>query len=130
MSLRALAESDLEFLVEDDSNGWAMPIELKDPAEKTSVDLRGLSNDIYEAIDPDLGIVVSGRTATVTIRISTLVAQGFTLPVGIVKTDSRPWTVEFKDLAGNDYLFKVVEARPDRGVGVVTCILEAAVDDS
>lgn len=129
MNLRTLNESDLAIMVEDDTDGWAIPVTVTDPAG-VSADLKGLSNDIYEVIDPDLGIVVSGRNATVSLRISSLTAANLGLPVGIISTTKRPWTVEFKDLEGKDYLFKVVEGRPDRTVGIITCILEAAVDDT
>ncbi len=124
MSLRALAEQDLGHIVEDSVSGFGWAITLTDP-EGNSRTFTGLSDDIAQVIDPDTGQAVSGRLASVAVRTSTLYEQGFKLPQGIADQDSKPWVVEFEDINGKPYKFKVQQSNPDRALGLVTCILEA-----
>lgn len=124
MSLRAIAESDLAFILEDAAYGFGYAITVIDPGG-TSADLTGYSNDIAQLIDPDTGQAVSGRLASAVLRISSLTAAGLGLPQGIADTASKPWIVAFNDISGNPYTFKVSKSNPDRALGVVSCILEA-----
>jgi len=81
-------------------------------------------NDIAQVIDPDTGQAVSGRLASVAIRIGALTAAGLSLPVGIVDAGSKPWVMEFNDINGNPFKFKVSQSNPDRALGLVACLLE------
>jgi hypothetical protein len=54
-----------------------------------------------------------------------LYAAGFELPKGIADSGSKPWIVEFLDINGLSYKFKVSQSDPDRGMGIVTMTLEA-----
>lgn len=122
MGLRELAESHLAITTENRDLG-AWDISVKDPADKEE-SLTGLSTDIAQIIDPDTGMVVSGRMASVALRISTLVSLGFTsLPVGIAESAQKPWVITFDDINGNPYKFKVKKSNPDRAIGLVTCLL-------
>ena len=124
MNLRETAEADLAIVLEDDVTGFGWPITVADPTGKAE-SLVGSSGDIAQAIDPDTGQAVSGRLAMVTLRISSLVAAGFTdLPKGISSTTSKPWLITFDDINGNSFTFKVQQSNPDRTLGVVKCILE------
>lgn len=123
MGLRDLAQTDLGFILDGDVYGFRWPITVTDPAG-TSAALFGFSNDISLLIDPDTGQPVSGRLATAVIRIDTLTTAGLGLPVGIVDLNSKPWLVEFNDINGNAYTFKVNESNPDRAAGCIVCILE------
>lgn len=126
MNLRALAESDLGLIVEDGATGFGWPITLTDPSGfSSSGPLTGLSDDIAQVIDPDTGQAVSGRLASIALRISTLYAQGYALPQGTADASVKPWIVEFDDVNGLPYKFKVQQSNPDRALGVVTCLLEA-----
>lgn len=123
MGLRAEAESALEEILED-VDLWAWPITVTDPSE-VSASLSGRSNDISQVIDPDTGAVVTGRSASVALRISSLVAAGFSsLPRGIADDTSKPWLIAFDDINGNSFTFKVMESSPDRAIGLVVCQLE------
>lgn len=128
MSLRELAEQDLGYIIEGDASGFRWPITVTNPAGLSSVDMFGLSDDIAQIIDPDTGQAVSGRLASVAIRISTLMSQGLGMPVGIADAGSKPWIVAFDDINGVGYTFKVSQANPDRALGAVTCLLEAYSD--
>lgn len=122
MGLRELAEQDLAATLEDSVGGFAWPITITDP-DGNSGSLTGSSTDIAQVIDPDTGEAVSGRLASIAVRISTLTAKGLGLPVGIADAGSKPWIVQFDDINGNPYTFKVTQSNPDRAIGLVTCIL-------
>jgi len=126
MNLRALAEQDMGFIVEDGDTGFGWPITLTDPSGFSgSGPLTGLSDDIAQVIDPETGQAVSGRLASIAIRISTLTALGFgVIPSGIADASAKPWLVEFDDINGSPYKFKVTSSNPDRALGLVTCLLE------
>ena len=124
MSLRAVAEADLSGILEDSVTGFGYPITLTSP-DKVSKSLKGFSNDIATLIDPETGLAVSGRVASVALRISTLISLGFaTLPEGIQDATRKPWLVTFDDINGNPFTFKVQAGNPDRTLGIITCMLE------
>lgn len=129
MNLRQQAEADLGVILEDNSTGFGWPITLTDPSGSTgNGPLTGSSNDISQVVDPETGQVVSGRSASVALRVSSIFGAGFNaLPVGIADSNSKPWLVTFDDINGNSHTFKVIQSNPDRGLGLVTCILEAYV---
>lgn len=123
MGLRQTAERDLGLILEDQSQGFGWPITLTNP-EDVSVDFVGFSDDISQVIDPDTGVAVSGRMASIALRISSIYAAGFTLPVGVADSGSLPWVVSFNDINGNSHLFKISKSNPDRAAGLLTCLLE------
>jgi hypothetical protein len=123
VGLREIAATDLVAILEnEDDFGW--PIMVTDPDEYTA-SLVGFSTDVHEMIDPETGLAVSGRTASVAISIRTLTGAGFALPRSIADSDKKPWVIVFDDIDGKEHTFKVQEARPDRALGVVVCLLEA-----
>jgi len=123
VGLRQLAEADLVNILEDDTFGFGYSIQVTDPSGTIGL-FTGFSNDISQIIDPETGQVVSGRAATVVLRISSLECEGLSLPQGIADAASKPWIVEFKDINCNDFKFKVAQSNPDRALGIVVCILE------
>lgn len=124
MGLRQTAETDLAAIIEDSDRGFGWPIVVVDPAGNSAA-LVGLSRDISQVIDPDTGQVISGRFATVTLRMSSISASGLVgFPRGIQDETAKPWTVTFNDINGVSYTFKVIQGDPDRTIGFVTCILE------
>lgn len=123
MSLRSLAEKDLGLILEDTTTGFGYSITLTNP-EGLVRPLTGFSDDISQLIDPDTGQAVSGRMASVALRISTIIAAGLTLPRGISDATIKPWLVEFDDINGNPFKFKVSQSNPDRAIGLVTLLLE------
>lgn len=123
MGLRQIAETDLGLILEDTTTGFGYAIIVTDPAG-TVRPLTGFSDDISQIIDPDTGQAVSGRLASVALRISSLTAAGLALPVGIADAGIKPWIVEFDDINGNPFKFKVSQSNPDRALGMVVCLLE------
>ena len=126
MSLRTTAEQDLGAILEDSAMGFGWAIQVTDPSG-LSKPLTGFSDDISQIIDPDTGEAVSGRLVSVALRISSLIAVGLALPVGIADSKIKPWVIEFDDINGNPYKFKVAQSNPDRALGLITCILELYV---
>ena len=120
MGLRTQIEADLaESMEDEDDFGWPVTIVAPDGVSQSLI---GLSTDIAQIIDPDTGMVISGRMASIALRISTLIFA--TLPEGVADQTSKPWLVWFEDVNGNPYTFKVKESNPDRAMGIVVCILE------
>ena len=127
MNLRLQAELDLATTLEDNTSGFGWPIAVTDPTGFSNPEtIYGMSNDIGLLIDPDTGTAISGRFASVTLRISTLVAAGFSsLPRAISDPASKPWLMSFDDINGNNHVFKVKSSMPDRGLGILSVTLEA-----
>ncbi len=119
MSLRQLAERDLAVTLEDSVTGFGWPVTLVDPSG-VSANLTGQSHDIGLIVDPDTGVAVSGRTASIVLRMSSILAAGLEVPEGEPKTSSKPWTVNTTDINGNTVTLKVDYAARDRSLGTVT----------
>ena len=120
MGLRDVASADLKTIVES-TNDFGWPVTVTSPAG-TAVAMVGLSTDVAQTIDPDTGQAVSGRRASVTFAMSTLLAAFGELPRGV--SDGPPWVVRFNDIAGAAHVFQVLEALPDRALGCVVCLLD------
>lgn len=124
MNLRRQSEADLEYILEDSATGFGWSVTVTDPNGLIAT-LTGSSNDISQVVDPETGQIVSGRSASVALRVASLFKAGFnSLPTGVADRNSKPWRVTFKDINGICYDFKVIQANPDRTLGIVTCILE------
>lgn len=123
MNLRLLAERDLGIILEDSVTGFAWPIVLTAP-DGAQYPLNGFSNDIAQSIDPETGELVTGRTASVALRMSSIKALGLELPRAISDTGRAPWVVEFADILGEPWRFKIIDSNPDRTLGLITFVLE------
>lgn len=124
MSLRAQAAADLAAIHADTVGGFGMPITVTNPDGVTAV-LTGLSTDVHTTIDPETGVAVPGRRASVSLVRAQLITAALGEPRGIGDRGSKPWRVTFADVNGSSHAYKVVEALPDRALGSVVCILEA-----
>ena len=123
LGLRAIAENDLAFVLEDADYGFGWPITITDPTGLQQ-SLVGASSDIAQIIDPDTGTLISGRLATATLRISTLQTVFATLPEGVTDAAVKPWLVTFDDINEKSFTFKVAKSNPDRKLGVLFLVLE------
>lgn len=124
MSLRVQAAADLLIILQDPTTGFGWPITLVSPDGKTATFV-GFSTDIGVTLDPETGVFVSGRKASVALSIEALKQAGFGIPRAIADRNLKPWLVRFDDIHGKSQLFKVSEANPDTAIGCVTCLLEA-----
>lgn len=123
MGMREIAAADFQTFVNDDVTGWGWAAVVTNPAE-TSVPLKVFSNDIFELIDNDTGIVISGRSASAAMVLSDLTTAGLGIPEAVADGASKPWTISFDDINGQSYTFKIADVRPDRSIGSIVCLLE------
>jgi hypothetical protein len=122
MSLREKAEAVLLAAIEN-SDLFGQAVTVINPSG-TTLDTVGLCNDIAQSIDPQTGVVISGRQVSVALRLSSLSVFS-TLPIAVPESAGRPWLVRFADILGAERTFKVRETYPDRTLGVLVLILEA-----
>lgn len=120
--LRALIESDLGLIMEQSGDG--VTVTITDPTG-ASATVQGLSFDISQVFDPATGQMISGRSANVAVRISTLTDAGLAMPRGVSNLATSPWLVMVSDVNGNEGTFKVAQSGPDRTIGFVNLTLEA-----
>lgn len=123
MSLRQQAAAYARAFLEDSASGFGWPVTVTDPDGNTG-ELTGYWNDISHSIDPQTGLLVSGRTASVVLSLASLTAAGLGAPHAIADGAKRPWLIEVADLTGNPQTFKVREANPDNALGIIVCVLE------
>ena len=121
---RALAEADLQSILEDDVGGFAQPIRLTSPAGDT-VDLMGNTTDIGMTLDPETGQPIVGRRASVVLSLRSIAAAGIGTPTVVSSSSSRPWQVSFPDHFEVEHLFKVADLMTDRAAGCVVLFVEA-----
>lgn len=125
MSLRLQAAADMLGIVESTSDfGWSITV--TSPAG-VELAMTGLSTDIGTTLDPETGLPVSGRRASVALAMASLTEGGLALPEGVYDKSSKPWLVRFADIGGTSMSFKVIQTHPDRAIGLITCIVERYV---
>lgn len=119
MGLRDTAVADAKAILEDVDTGFGLAIEVTSPAQKVAT-LKGFTNDISTILDPETGQAVTGEAISVALPLGpVLAAFDDQVPEAIADASSKPWLVAFES---NTY--KVREARPDRTLGIVVCLLE------
>lgn len=107
MSLITRNEEFLERSLEDtDAFGWEFT--LTNPLGESQA-LSGQARHINMLIDMDTGADVQQEQASIVARLSTLT----------IGEPQKNWVVDVKDTAGNEYHCYVVEAFPDRTMGLV-----------
>lgn len=122
MSLRDEAEAAFREILSCDE-GAVWPVTLTSPSgESRPLDAR--TNDIHLVVDPNTGVAVSGRQASVVLSWRDVTALGIGTPQGVSNPTVKPWTVAFDDLYGSSYVFKIKETHPDRDIGSLVCYLE------
>lgn len=108
--MTSLIERNEEFLersLEDpEAFGWAFTLE--NPVGQTQ-DLTGQARNINMLIDMDTGLDVQNEQISVTARLSSIT----------IGEPQKHWKITVTDTAGNIYECVVVEAIPDRTVGII-----------
>jgi hypothetical protein len=113
MNLRALAEEDLAFTLEDVDNGGACLFSFVAPTNPaTEYEVSGFVGDIGFLLSTE-GIPVAGRTVCATWRLSSMKDDN-----GNIILPKRGWQVLYTDLSGADWALYVTRVEPDRTVGI------------
>lgn len=127
MNLRLQAAADLQAILSDTANGFARALTVTPPVG-APVALTGLWTDVGMSIDPNTGMMVTGRKASVSIARAALRAAGLADPKGVADSASKPWVISYVELDGvTTTRWKVSDVAPDRGLDIVTCMLEKYV---
>lgn len=121
-SLLERAAADLTRILSDAAGGFAVPIRVVDPSSNAAT-INGLATDIGIKIDPETGVAVSGRKASVAFPLAKLLEAGLDDPRGITDNMKRPWTVTLELPTGGEGTFKISGTVPDR-LGCIVCFLE------
>lgn len=126
MGLLAQAAADLVSILEDVDGGFGTRVLLTSPSG-ASAELVGLMNDISQVIDPETGLLVSGRSSTLTLPLESIRAAGLPEPRVVQERATDPWIVELLDGDVDQRRFVISGVRPDRsfggGRGAITCFL-------
>jgi len=122
-NLREIAADDLKFILEDGEMGFGVNCNITNPAGVTEI-FQVQSGDVHLLLDLATAASVSVRTAHVSITLATLKEKNFEIPKREPDENKNPWIFEFPDAVGISRKFTVVEARPDRTLGIITIILE------
>lgn len=121
--LSDLASTAREIL--SNTADFAVAMKLTSPEGRT-VTIAGLQADIGLSIDPETGVAIAGRKASVAISSALLAELGVELPQNIPEDDRRPWLVEWTPPTGGAQKMKVVSTIPDK-LGIVVLHLERYV---
>ena len=116
MNIVEQAEKDLSFTLEDKDNGFAVDAILTDP-NNVSYTIKAQTTDIGFFIDPGAGVGIRGRNVEIVFRLSTLLAQGATLPI------KKNWKFQFVNVNIETWDFAVELIDVDRKLGVVKMIV-------
>lgn len=120
MNLRELAEADLAATLTAGGD-FGQDVEITNPSGDWAI-VKGQTGDISRIIDPETGQQIVGRVAHAAVRISDLAAVG--MPVAVQDPNKKPWTAKYTGLDGVEIFARVVEAFPDRTLGLVVLLLE------
>lgn len=116
MNLNEIAESDLNFTLEDNETGFGVTLIFYNFVG-LSVSIDCCTTDISYFIDPETGQGVRSRTVEITGRITTFENNSITPIKGDI--------VKYYDTNGNEYKSCIQQTMPDRKLGIYKIILEA-----
>lgn len=123
MNLLDQAAADLVTILSDTVGGFATPITVIDP-DGNEATIGGFANDIGQQLDPETGLMMVGRQATVALPTRALRAADLGDPRGVADENARPWRVKLKLPASDrELMFKVTKTMPDK-LGCIVCFLK------
>ena len=121
MNLNSIAESDLEFVLEDLSDGFGVEVIVTTPAGLTQT-LTAQSTDIGVLIDPQTGVGIIGRNCEFNFRMSTLISKLGEIPKKS-ESGNNYWTFSHVNTNGETWYFGIEQVHADRKLGVVKIVL-------
>lgn len=123
MSLLDAAKADAAAFASDLS-AFAVTATITDP-DGLSGSVRGRFNDVTATVDPDTGVLVSGRDPTFVVARATLSAAGLGEPVAAQDAAAKPWLVLTAPGGAGEQEWKVGRVDRDEPLGLLTLYLEA-----
>ncbi len=125
MSLLADART-LAHSIVGNIDDFATEITCTDEFEATAT-VNGLVNETALAIDPDTGVQVAGKQASVVVSRAAISEAGLAYPKAIPETTATPWLVAWAGADAVSRSYKVIEVLPDDnpGIDLVTLKLDA-----
>lgn len=124
MGLRDLAARHFQQFAADTERGFGWSVRVVAP-DGQELETSGFSTDIAQLIDPETGVSVSGRSASVAIPLQVLQDAFGELPQRVEAQNQTPWVVEFADILGEPHTFYVQSSDPDRALGSLVLMLGA-----
>jgi hypothetical protein len=122
VSLLAQAAADARRILNDSARGFATAITLTNP-DGTAASLKGFQTDVGLTIEPETGVPVAGRRASVALSLADIVDAGIGMPRNVPDTNSSPWLVTWTPPTGSAQTMKVIDVLPDK-LGIVVLLLE------
>lgn len=115
-TLRALALQQNRKLL-----GLQQPIRFISPTG-TVYNLKGLTNDRVERVDPQTEQLITINQPTATVHRGEFPVND--QPRSKHHHNEVPWQCFFDDDLGNERQYIVIKADPDRTIGMITCFLQ------
>lgn len=112
MNLRALAEQDLAFTLEDGTYGSATNLMFVSPSGD-EYQCSGWVNDIGFGYDTE-GVAISTRSVCVVWRLSSLMRDGNY----VIPGSKRGWECMYEDMSGQIWHCAITRVEPDRTLGI------------
>ena len=109
--LRREALEDLATTIQEE---FGKTIKITRPDGSDFKDFIGNSNDISIMLDPDTGLMITGRTAQAVFILKEILDHFGELP-------DKLWKVEFLEISPNS--FSVKDVRPDAAQGVLILVI-------
>ena len=116
MNLNEIAESDLEYTLEDVETGFGVSLIFKDSGG-SEVSINCGTTDIGFFLDPQTGVGVQSRTVEISGRITTF--ENNDIPI------EKDAIVKYYDTNENEYKTSIRQIIPDRKLGIYRIKLEA-----
>ena len=109
--LRVQAQEDLQTTIQEE---FGQTIMISKPDGTEFKDFVGNSNDISIALDPDTGLMITGRTAQAVFVLKEVLDHFGELP-------KKLWKVQFLELSPNSFCVK--DVRPDSSQGALILVI-------
>lgn len=126
MSLTETAREVLGPIFNDSKTGGD-DCTITTPAGVVSDPFKVIGSDIHKFIDPDTGMMVSGRKVHVTLLLEELRDAGLDGIEAVADPSARPWLFTVANAAGEEETFKVSETNPDDTGGMINIFGEAYI---
>lgn len=122
MGLTAQAKADIEQITSNSAE-WGIPMVFTRPDNSMSVPLTGLHTKHHLGINPENGLRVNVKNASVTVSEKFFINAGYVVRDAKGEVAMRDHKVQVKDSTGVTCLYVVREWFPDEAVGLIVFIL-------